>query len=71
MNFKKLNYRLFELKEAKLKIVNEIEILESLINKLQCLRSSDRLYSPEYWAFLRDEEDPNAQDCINWRVPKG
>ena len=82
MNFKKLNYRLFELKAEKLKVEvkmfeasflgkkynnlsedyqsleNEINNLETVVGNLRYLMYSKRIYSPEYWEFLKEDLSP-------------
>ena len=82
MNFKKLNYRLFELKAEKLNVEvkifeasflekkynnlyedyqsleNEINALEKVVGNLRCLMNSKRIYSPEYWEFLKEDLSP-------------
>ena len=95
MNFKKLNYLLFELKAEKLKVEvkmfeasflgkkynnlsedyqsleneinlskdyqsleNEINALETVVGKLRYLMNSKRIYSPEYWEFLKEDLSP-------------
>ena len=82
MNFKKLNYLLFELKAEKLKVEvkmfeasflgkkynnlsedyqsleNEINALEKVVGNLRYLMYSKRIYSPEYWEFLKEDLSP-------------
>ena len=82
MNFKKLNYLLFELKAEKLKVEvkmfeasflgkkynnlsedyqsleNEINALETVVGNLRYLMYSKRIYSPEYWEFLKEDLSP-------------
>ena len=82
MNFKKLNYLLFELKAEKLKVEvkmfeasflgkkynnlsedyqsleNEINALETVVGNLRYLMNSKRIYSPEYWEFLKEDLSP-------------
>ena len=82
MNFKKLKYRLFELKAEKLKVEvkmfeasflekkynnlyedyqsleNEINALEKVVGILRYLMNSKRIYSSEYWEFLKEDLSP-------------